>query len=253
LKLFLPFFLVSLGAFGIFLSWGLSTFIALFICISFFIYKILPTYKPKAEIDKNSVRKMLHFSFGNYIANLFGVMPGLILPLMVTNIISAKVTAYFYISWMISGILCMFPFSTSQSLLSETSYDLKKMRKNFERAIKFIAFLLIPGVIFVLLFGEQILLLFGEEYSKNASLSLKIFALATIPYTVNILFITLKNLEKKVMKIVLMNGFIAFFTLSLSYISIVRNFGLEGIALSWLMAQLIVSIGLFLSRIFKKK
>ena len=75
---------------------------------------------------------MLRFSGGNYVAILFNAAPYLMLPLMITNILGAEITAYFYLSWMMAGLLFFIPSAVGSSLLSEMSHE----EKNYDEKIK---------------------------------------------------------------------------------------------------------------------
>lgn len=244
LKLSVPILVVTLGAFGIFFSWGISALVAFLIAIFYLLPKIILGYRPRFSVNKKIIDHMIHFSFGNYVANLLGNLPLLVLPLMITNFLFPNITAYFYISWMISNLLFMIPIAISYSLLAEVSNDEGKFEENLRKAIKFAYLLVIPGIILLFILGDKLLLLFGEEYAENAFSALRIFAISGVFYTVNVIYITIKNIQKRVGTVITVNALIAFFTLSLSYLLLDR-IGLEGIAIAWLLSQISVIVMIF--------
>jgi O-antigen/teichoic acid export membrane protein len=97
---------------------------------------------------------MMHYSSGNYIANIFFYLPNAILPLLVINVLGAETNAYFYVAWAIPGLLLVVPLATSTSLLAEGSYFPEELRKNVIKAFKFIFILLIPSIIGLLSLGD---------------------------------------------------------------------------------------------------
>jgi len=242
---------IGLAYFNIYYAWGIATIIAVVISIFIFIPKTRRVYKPRIQVKKESINHMLRFSGGNYVAILFNAAPYLMLPLMITNILGAEITAYFYLSWMMAGLLFFIPSAVGSSLLSEMSHEEKNYDEKIKKAGKFITMLLIPGLIIFLLFGDKLLLLFGTSYSVNAGAALQIFAISSIPLAVNSIFVTVKNAKKQVRYVIFVSAAIALSTLILSYF-VMNDFGLLGIATSWLLSQSVVA-GVVVSSILLRK
>ncbi|MEA3255353.1 MAG: polysaccharide biosynthesis C-terminal domain-containing protein [Candidatus Altiarchaeota archaeon] len=237
IKLIIPFFVITLGAFGIFFSWGFSALIAFFIVLLYFIPKL--GYGLRFFVDRAVIKPVFKFSMGNYVANFLGSSPYFLLPLLITHILSPEITAYFYVSWMIAAILFMIPAAVSSSLLAEVSTNEERFKENLRRGIIFAYLLVIPGVFFIFLLGDRLLLLFGELYRDNALEPLKIFAFSAILYSINIIYVAVNNIKKRVDLVVLVNGITAFITLGVSYL-LMESYGLMGIAFAWTLSQIVV-------------
>jgi O-antigen/teichoic acid export membrane protein len=97
---------------------------------------------------------MTKFSLGNYIAGFIGGLPAMVLPIILTNSIGAKFTAYFYFDMMIANLLYIIPAATSQSLFAEGSYSETELKVHLKKAIKIISIIIIPAVIVISLFGN---------------------------------------------------------------------------------------------------
>ena len=120
-KLILPIFLVALGVYGIVVSMGIAMVIAFLVTLVFLILRF--NYSPKPIIDIFVVKRMTKFALGNYIAGFIVGLPAMVLPILITNSIGAKFSAYFYLDMMIANLLYIIPTATSQSLLAEGSYS----------------------------------------------------------------------------------------------------------------------------------
>jgi hypothetical protein len=147
-KIPIPVFLVSFGAFGVFFAWGIGSVIA-FIFGMVFLFRIIPQYKPAMLVKREVVNDMFHFSFWNYVGNLFDIGPPLILPIMITNVLFPEMAAYFYISWMIATLLFAIPRRVSGSLFAEGSNIEEKVEEDVRKSMKFISLLLIPSIFFI--------------------------------------------------------------------------------------------------------
>jgi O-antigen/teichoic acid export membrane protein len=237
-KLIFPFMLISLGAYGIFMSFGIALVIA-FIA-SFYI--IIGTFKYffKPVIDRGVIRKIAKFSFGNYIAGFFVVLPGMVLPILITNFMGAKFSAYFYMDMMIANLLYIIPIATSQSLFAEGSYGEAELHIHVKKAIKIISWILIPGILATSIFGKYILLAFGKEYSGEGITLLQIFAISGIFMSVNYVGNTLFYIKHNVKLIFLINCIGAAVIIGVSYLLLPR--GLSGVGLAWFLGQGVMSI-----------
>jgi O-antigen/teichoic acid export membrane protein len=232
--------IVAMGAFGIFFAYGLGIVVA-FTIGNILLKRVHTKYRPKFGIDKKMIKNMFLFSFGNHIAMVFAALPGLILPLIIINLISAEMTAYFYISWMIASTLFTIPGAISMSLFAEGAFKPENLRIEMIKAIKLIYILLIPGIILIYILGDKFLLLFGSGYSDNSLIMLYILAISSISVAINSLYVTVLRVQKKVKEIMYLLVFTTTFTLIMSYLLLTRM-GLIGVGIAWLLPNVIVTL-----------
>jgi len=237
-KLILPIFLVALGAYGIFMSMGIAIAVAFLFSLVFLILRF--NYLPKPIIDRIAVKRMTKFSLGNYIAGFIGGLPVMVLPILITNSIGAKSSAYFYLDMMIANLLYVIPMATSQSLFAEGSYSERDLKIQLKKAIKIISLLLVPAILITFLFGNYILLAFGKEYSSEGVIFLQILAISGIFLSINHIGNSIFYIKHKIKLIIIVNFISASIILSLSIILIHQN--LLGIGISWMLGQGIISV-----------
>ena len=236
LKLIFPFLFIGLLAYGIFLSWVVSLTIAFIIGFSILISKF--SYKPQLVIYDSIIKKIFSFSLGNHLSNLIRTIPNFIIPLLITNLLNPKDTAYYYMAINIAGLLFVIPNAISSSLLSKASENEKELNIVLKRSIKFTSFLLIPGILVFLFFDKYLLLLFGREYSNNAVLVLNLLVLSSIFLAASSLYSTYLNIKKKVKRLVFVNFIISLVTIILVYSLL--PLGLYGIGLGYLIGQSLI-------------
>jgi len=237
-KLILPIFLVALGAYGIFMSIGIATAVAFLVSLIFLILRF--NYLPKPMIHRIVVKKMTKFSLGNYIAGFIGGLPVMVLPILITNSIGARFSAYFYIDMMIASLLYIIPAATSQSLFAEGSYSERELKVHLNKAIKIISLLLTPAILVTFLFGKYILLVFGKEYSSEGVIFLQILAISGIFLSINYIGNSIFYIKHRIKLMILVNFIGASIILSLSIMLIHQN--LLGIGVGWILGQGISSV-----------
>jgi len=236
-KLVFPFLFISLGSIGIFGSWIVSALIG---CIFAIVILILHFgFRFKLVVHENIVRKLLPFSFGNYIAGFLIGLPLVVLPIMTTNLIGPEITAYFYISMMIANILFLSSTGICQSLLAEGSKQEKVYKKDIVKTIRLLFAVLLPSIIIVIFFGHHLLLFFGNEYSTHGISFLRIITVSAIFIAVNRVSETLLRVKHKIMELIIINILGAFIIIGGSYLLI--DYGLSGIGYAWFIGQLFLS------------
>lgn len=249
IKVILPPFLVGFAVFGIFGSWVIGTVIGLFVGLYILVSKKL--YKPAFEIHENLLTEILPFSFGNYLANLVRLLPSMVFPLFITELLSPESTAYYYTAFMVAGLLNIIPNATSSAVLAEGSKHPEKFKEAEKKAIVFTFLLLIPSAIFMFVFADLIMLLLGKSYSENASSLLRIFCLASFLVAINFFYGTKLNIEKRVTALIIRNIIIVAVTFA-SWYFFFLPMGLDGIGWAWTVGMATI-VPLYLFEFIKKK
>lgn len=233
IKIFLPVILISFGAFGIYASYAGALMIA--VIASFFILITKLNYLIKPMIDMAIVKRIFRFSFGSFLAGFIGGLPGMMLPILITNSIGPKYSAYFYMVLMISNLIYIIPSAVAQSLFAEGSHDEANISLQLKRAIGMILAILIPMVLMILIFGQFILLTFGQEYSTEGLGLLRLFALSSIFVSVNSIGSIILYIRHKVKLLVGINTIGAIVILGLS--AVLNNGDLTRVGWAWLIGQ----------------
>jgi MatE. len=203
LKVPLPIlFVLFFRTFGIAVSWGIAIAIALAISLFFFLPKVQNRYKPVPTIKPGLIKDMWRYSGGNYLTNLLSASPSLILPLMVVNLLGAEQNAYFYIAWMIAGLLSAIPGAISQSLFAEGSHFEEKLRENVTKSLKFTFLLLVPAVVVLILLGKWLLLAFGQSYSLNGLHLLWILSISSLPLAINHIYSGIPRVKARLKELI---------------------------------------------------
>jgi O-antigen/teichoic acid export membrane protein len=236
-KLALPFALIMLGAYGIFMSFGLSITVAFIFSLIIFINRFKYIIKP--DIHKNIVKNMAKFTLGSYVADFIRTLPSMILPIIILNTIGAKFSAYFYMDMMIATMLFIIPLSVSQSLFAEGSYSEEELKVHLTRAIRLIAMILLPSVLVTVLFGKYILLTFGTQYSSDGILLLQILAISAIFQSIIYIGNAMLLIKHRIKLIIYINSITAIIILLLSFALTHQN--LLGIGISWIIGNMIAS------------
>jgi O-antigen/teichoic acid export membrane protein len=231
-KIFPLIIFTGFGAMGIFISWGIGLIMA--VIIGFILLYKLFKYLPRFTFDP-IIKNMAGYSVGNYFAGIFQSLPKLVLPIMIADIISIDAAGYFFIAITVAGLLYAISQSIANSLLAESSIK-GDIWEKVGRAVRLNLFLLIPGLLSFVIFGKFIMGLFNQSYAENATMTLIILAITSVPFSVISIFNTVRNAQNKVVSTIKINMYLAIMTLILSIpLMIVLN--IAGVALAYLIAD----------------
>jgi O-antigen/teichoic acid export membrane protein len=227
-------FFVSYGAMGIIASINIGVFLST--GIGFIL--LFKTWKcmPRITLDP-IIKKIVNFSVGNYISDGFNNLPKMIFPILILNIISETSAGYFYMAITMAGLLHSISLAVSSSFLVESS-DKDRFWSNVNKSINFNMIVLVPGLISFMLFGKFVLNIFSTSYGQNATITMIILTVASIPISLVNIFISIRNSQNRIMSMIEMNILIAIISIVLSML-LIKSMNIEGVAISYLIANMV--------------
>lgn len=231
----------SYSGFGIFAGNGTGFLLGVFLTWFLLLPKVYKGFFPSVIFKKDIIKQILSYSFANHISNFFIVAPQFIYPIMVLNKLGPKMSAFFWITWMVTMIIGVIPTGISQSLLAEGACDYFKLAENSRHALRISIILTVPAVIAIILLSRYILNFFGAEYADNSAVIVPYLALAVIPMCINMIYISINQVKKRVHLIIVQTGISAFFSIALGWV-LLSKIGLSGVGISYLLAHLIVAL-----------
>src|SRR5262249_38746018 len=117
----------------------------------------------------------------HHLLNLVVSTPVLILPVIVTVLLSVQANAWFYVAWMIANIVFIVPGALTIVLHAVNSAQQARLRQR-ARVTLSLAFGVSATAIGVVLIGaHELLSIFGHTYADQASWTLRILVLGALP------------------------------------------------------------------------
>lgn len=235
LKLFLPLLTMGVGFLGIVGS--ITSAVVTSASLGLFWLVTRFRFRPIWRVDSKNLSTTKNFATGNYIANLFGMLPSTLIPLIVVSRLNPQEAAFLYMPMAIIALLNIVPGATAQSLFAEISKDEESLFRNLTKALRNLFFILLPSVLFILFFGTFILGFFGPLYAEHGTRTLQILAIASLFGALNYFGDTLLNIKKMMRPYIAMNAINAALIVCLSYFA--APYGLEAIAVASLIGQIL--------------
>jgi O-antigen/teichoic acid export membrane protein len=195
--------------------------------------------------DWTLLRKLRSAALEHHALNLILQFPGTTLPVLVTILLSATINAWFYVSWMISGLVFIASYALTTVLFAinagQTSELMHKIRITLGLA-------LITSILCncLLLFeAPQILALFGHTYAQQAAWCLRILGLGAFPMIILDHYMAVSRIYRKVAQTALPIATIGC-VLELGMTALGAHFGgLVGLSLGWDAALCVQAVVMF--------
>lgn len=191
--------------------------------------------------DFSLYKELKGLAFGHYALNLATQAPGMVLPILITILLSLSVTASFYIAWMITSFVLFIPTSLSVTLYAAAakSPESGQSRMRFSLLLSFALGIL--ANIFIFLLADQILSIFGDVYVLQANQVLRVLVMSVFPHTLVVHFVAKARIEEKANKAAPIVWIGA--VLQLAFASIgAKLFGTIGYSVGWVIGLSAVAI-----------
>jgi O-antigen/teichoic acid export membrane protein len=235
-KLVLPMALVGFGAYGVYFSSGAAAAVALLLSTWFMVRRF--EFRPRLEVSRRVVRRVLSFSSANYAANLLNILPTLVLPAIILNQLGAEQAGFFYLAFMIANLLYTIAYAVAQSLFAEGSHVEQALWPLVRRAVAILTAIIVPASMVMALVAPRLLMLLGDHYSVSAGQALVALAWAAPVLAFYTVANVILKINKRIYSTILINMVFASLIIGLSMLWVA--WGLVWVAIAW-------AIGHFLS------
>jgi O-antigen/teichoic acid export membrane protein len=237
--------------YGIFTSFTLPAFIALFPTNYFIFRRLLPRHMRASATEPVgvSVRSIRRFMGGDYLGTVLFMATGTLLPVLILARLGKAEAGYFASAYLIIYALDLVTVNLGVALMVEGAMDRSLLRHHAATVIRRILAIIGPAVAVLVLFAPRVLGVFGHAYAVHGSGLLRLLAVAVLAKAVTSLYIALSRVERRVGQIAFWQAVLLLSITGLSW-WLMGRFGIDGVGLGYLASQVVVALCL-LPSIFK--
>src|SRR6266508_3258686 len=140
-------------------------------------------YRYRPRVDWPITGELVRVGLPNHALTLAERAPGLILPIVVTELLSPTANAYWYTAWMMAWGVYVIPTSVGMALFAEAAHRPSRLATDARRAIRssLVIGLLAGGGLAVV--ANPLLSLLGRAYAAAGVAPLRILLLGVVPLT----------------------------------------------------------------------
>lgn len=198
---------------------------------------VLQHYQPQWGL----LRRLGMSAIQHHLLNLTLQFPALVLPMLVTVLLSAKMNAWFYVSWMIANFVFLVPNALTIVLHAVNSAQQATLtqKARVTASLALLTCLLANGAIQIA--PELVLGFFGNAYAAQASLVLRVLVIAAFPLLIKNHYISICRIQDRIIRamVALLPGSV----LELVAAAIGAHMGgLVGLGIAWVAALSVESL-----------
>jgi O-antigen/teichoic acid export membrane protein len=228
------------GAFAIFIPWVGAASLA-FIVGLVQLRRSLSRYRYRARLEPRLTRSLLIVGLPNHMLTLAERAPGLILPIVVTELVSPEANAAWYAAWMMAWLVYFIPVQVGMTLFAEAAHRPGELGDLVRHATRITLALGVPAAAALALAAHVALSILGPVYADAGTTPLRILVVAVLPLTlIQAYFIVCRATgrlgEATVAGVV--NGLVSIVAAVLA----AAQFGLPAVAIAWVAAQVLTSV-----------
>lgn len=198
---------------------------------------------PRADL--RLLRGLSGATLRHHALNVLSQAPGLLMPMLVTQLLSARVNAAFYAAWLMIGVAYLAPASLTTALFAIAARDpaLLARRLRFTLGLS----LVLSGVTVLCCWvaGRFALGLFNPVYADMATDTLVLLALAMPAVALKYHYIALKRIREEMGQALPVLGLGALLELGAATLGGAATHSLSGLAAAWMLAAYAQAIGMW--------
>lgn len=234
---------------GLYVSWMLPVILAVPLVNILIFGNLVPRHIAATQGSRlPSNRQIGRFLAGDYSGAMFALTSLGLVPVVVAARTNAASTAYFYVAWLIVGMVDMIGINMGMSLTVEGAFEPGTLAVNCRKALRRTASMLTPCAVLLALFAPWWLGLFGPAYAAHGARVLELLAVATLPRAVTEVYLGALRAQNRTSLVALIQAARAVLLLALT-VTLTGAIGTVGAGVAVLTSQaaiaLAVSFGLW--------
>ena len=228
------------GSKAIFLPWIFAGFAACLVGARQ-LHRSVPRYRVRLAFDLPLTRRLVALGLPNYALTLSERAPGLVLPILVTELLSPAANATWYVVWMMAWVVYIVAIQVGMTLYAEVAREPSAVVRLVRNAIRSSLGVGGAAALIVAIFAGVFLDLLGGTYAAAGATPLRILVFAIVPLTfVQAYFSTCRALRRLGEAIAAgwLSGAVGVAAAMLAG----TRYGLDGMAFAWLATQCLSGI-----------
>jgi O-antigen/teichoic acid export membrane protein len=199
-------------------------------------------YRPRLVFDTRVARQVTRVGLPNYLLSLAERAPALILPVLVTEMISVEANAYWYPVWMMAWGSYVIPSSLGIALFAEGAHRPDMLKPAVDRAVKASLVLGAAAIVAGVTVGPLLLKVMGTSYTDAGTTPLRIMLLAAIPMAFTSAYFAVCRATDRLGEgtvVATVSGLVSIVAAGIGG----SRWDLTGVATAWLIVQTLTGIG----------
>ncbi|MFN2522638.1 MAG: lipopolysaccharide biosynthesis protein [Mycobacteriales bacterium] len=205
------------------------------------LHRRLDGYVFRPRLTRGLTALVLRSGLPNQALTLVERAPNLLLPAVVTEVLSPELNAYWYVAWMMAWGVLIVPVSVGLTLFAQVAKDTQGLHSAVVRAAKTGALLGLAAAAGAAVVGPFILRLLGRDYAQYGTTPLRVLVLGVLPVLVTQLYYAVCRSRERVREALVVGAATAIASVA-GTAAVAGAKGLAGMAWVWLAVQVVGAV-----------
>ena len=200
--------------------------------------RTLDGYVHRPRIDLARTGRLISVGLPNWALTMTERGPALLMPVLVTELISPTTNAYWYAVWMMAWVVMIIPISAGQTLFAEAARAPQRTGESTRHALVTSLGLGVPAALALALLAHIALLLLGSQYADAGDQALRILVITVVPFSLLQAYFAICRARGQLTEAIIV-GAASGLAAVVAALAAGRAGGLIPMAAGWLVVQLI--------------
>jgi O-antigen/teichoic acid export membrane protein len=223
------------GSQGIFMPWALAGVASCGLGV-WQLRRALRHYSMRPRLERRLATRLWALGLPNHMLTLAERSPGLLLPILVTELLSPADNAVWYGVWMMAWVIFIVPVQVGITMFAEVSHDPRSRARTLRNGIRTALLIGAAGALIIAAAAELVLSLLGPSYAAEGATPLRILVLGVVPMTFMHAYFSVCRAEHRLAE-ALATGWCSAVVAVLAACGAGLAAGLEGMAAAWVAVQ----------------
>jgi O-antigen/teichoic acid export membrane protein len=198
----------------------------------------LAGYRFKAQLDVHLVQGLVGVGLPNWALTLTERGPALLMPVLVTELISPTANAFWYAAWMMAWVVMIIPISVGQTLFAEAVREPEHIARATRHGLLTSLGLGLAAAAGMALLARVALGLLGGDYADAGEWALRVLVISVVPFSLTQAYYAVCRARGRLAEAI-EAGFVFGMAAVLAAIGAGLSGGLTPMATAWLVVQLV--------------
>lgn len=223
------------SAWAIFGAWAGCAALLVVVMSWLLIRRVLPATRDGGSAIPSG-RAIARFAAGHHFVAVIAALPDFLVPLLVLGLLTPDATAHYYAAFTISYALRLLAANIASALTVEGARDEAALDALLRRVARLVGLLLLPLALVGAVAADPLLALFGGEYSNEATVLLRYFALSLPLSAVIVVGLAVERVRQRSARAFAVAALATATTIGLD-LWLLGALGLTGAGVAWVAGQ----------------
>jgi O-antigen/teichoic acid export membrane protein len=145
------------------------------------LWRALERYRFRPRLERRLVRRLIRVGLPNHALTLADRAPGLLLPVLVTELLSPAANAYWYAVWMMAWVVFVIPVQVGMTLFAEAAHRPAAIDALVRNALTWSLAIGLAAAAALAALGGVALSLLGARYAAAGTAPLRVLVWGLVP------------------------------------------------------------------------